>query len=154
MNAVFEKMVEHFTERELIFRAEAESLCVRLDFEGTVGLNRVVAWVDREAKIFQVSCEASVRVPEGCRPSVTEAILRVNYGFTTGRFDMNFQNGELSFHVGHLLQDELLTDEVCEWLISGALNSMNRYLPAFMAVIYANELPEDAIRLAETAAQF
>ena len=40
-------------------------------------------------------------------------------------------------------------EEVIDRMIGTAINILDMYLPAFLSVIYGNELPKDAIRCVE-----
>ena len=153
MNAIFEQMVEHFEQRQMHYRSEAEFSCLRLDFEGAVGTYHIAVWVDLGIKLCQLRCFAPVRVPEGCRPAVAEAVLRVNYGLLVGKFELNCDDGDLRLHVSHMLNDERFEEQILDRMVYGSLNTMDIYLPAFLSVIYANEIPKEAIRIAEAAVQ-
>jgi hypothetical protein len=45
----------------------------------------------------------------------------------------------------HILENGSLSDEVIHRLIGTTLAMLDRYVPAFLSVIYGNELPKDAI---------
>ena len=90
-----------------------------------------------------------VRVPEGARPSIAETIARANYGLRLGKFEMDYDDGELRFQLAHVLPGGLLDEEIISRSFSQAMTMLDRYLPAVLSVIYGNEHPKDAIRNVE-----
>jgi hypothetical protein len=88
-------------------------------------------------------------VPEGCRASIAEATVRANYGMKLGKFELDFSDGEIRFHLGNVFPPGGFDDDIVRRLIGTTIHVMDRYFPAFMSIIYANELPQDAITLAE-----
>jgi hypothetical protein len=90
-------------------------------------------------------------VPEGCRPAIAEAVARANYGLRLGKFELDVDDGELRFQMAQVLAGESVGEEIIDRMISTAINMLDMYLPAFLSVIYANELPKDAIRRVEAA---
>ena len=84
-------------------------------------------------------------MPEGCRPAIAEATARANYGLRLGKFELDLDDGEVRFQMAQILIGESVGEEVIDRMISTTLNMLDMYLPAFLSVIYANELPRDAI---------
>ena len=68
MNTAYEKLLEHFEERELRYAAQEDRQSVTADFRGEVGTFRVVARVDDADGLFQVFAYLPVRTPVGARP--------------------------------------------------------------------------------------
>jgi hypothetical protein len=145
MNAAYEKLVHHLDEHDLRYRANSDAGSITADFQGEVGTYRFIASIDEDGELFQVFCCSPVLVPEGARPSVAEAITRANYGLRLGKFEMDCDDGELRFQIGHVLSDGVLDDRIIARSIGTAMGMLDRYLPAFLSVIYGNEPPKDAI---------
>ena len=106
MNSAYEKLVGHFEDRELRYAAQEERQTVTADFRGEVGTFRVLARVDEAEGLFQVFGYLPVRIPEGARPAVAEAITRANFGLKIDKFEMDMDDGEVLFQaaqvfVGH-----------------------------------------------------
>lgn len=80
---------------------------------------------------------------------MAETIVRANYRLNVGKFEMDFDQGELRFQASQILTDDRLEDSVIDRLMGTTLSLLDVYLPAILSVIYGNELPEDAIRCAE-----
>ena len=90
-----------------------------------------------------------MRVPEGARLAVAETIVRANYGLKVGKFEMDFEEGELRFQAAQILTEDSLEESVIDRLLSTTMSMLDMYLPAVLSVIYGNELPKDAIRCVE-----
>jgi hypothetical protein len=144
MTAAFEELIHLLDEREIGY-ATGDDEVVRTDLRGEVASYRIVARVEVEADLFQVFGYSPVRIPEGCRPTIAEAVARANDGLRLGKFELDLDDGELRFQVSEILIGELVGEEVIDRMIRTTLNMLDMYLPAFLSVIYANELPKDAI---------
>ncbi|MFO0818951.1 MAG: YbjN domain-containing protein [Pirellulales bacterium] len=190
MNSAFEKLVGHFEDRDLRFAAQEERQTVTADFRGEVGTFRVLARVDDAEGLFQVFGYMPVRIPEGARPAIAEAITRANFGLKIGKFEMDMDDGEVLFQAaqvflgagrnrggggreGASLTDDALdggstdsvddsadhshdhevdglNDVVIGRLIATSLAMLDKYVPAFLSIVYGNELARDAIRRVES----
>ncbi len=152
MNAAYEKLCEHLTSRNIGFWTHDENLSICADFRGEVGTYRIFAFVEADDHLFQVFGHLPVRVPVGARPSIAEAMVRINYGLKVGKFEMDFDEGDVRYQAAQILPDDELDDATIERLIGTTISMLNRYLPAIMSVIYGNELPTDAVRSVEPRA--
>jgi hypothetical protein len=151
MNAAYEQLIHLLDEREVGYQSNEENQSIFADLRGDVGNYRVVAHVDEEADLFQVFGYAPIRVPEGCRPSIAEAIARANYGLRIGKFELDLDDGEIRFHASQILVYDSVGEDVIDRLIYTTMAMLDRYLPAFLSVIYGNEDPKDAIAYIEAA---
>jgi hypothetical protein len=148
MTAAFEELIHLLDEREIGY-ATGDDLSVRTDLRGGVATYRIVARVEAEADLFQVFGYSPLRVPAGCRPAVAEAVARANYGLRVGKFELDCDDGDMRFQVSQILTGDAVGEEVIDRMIGTAINMLDMYLPAFLSVIYGNELPKDAIRCVE-----
>lgn len=144
MTAAYEELVHLLDEREIGY-STGDDQSVRTDLRGEVASYRIVARVEAELDLFQVFGYSPMRVPEGCRPAIAEAVARANYGLRLGKFELDLDDGELRFQVVQILTGESVGEEVIDRMIGTTLNMLDMYLPAFLSVIYANELPKDAV---------
>jgi hypothetical protein len=122
---------------------------VRLDLRGPVALYRITAGVEPETDLFQVVGRSPLLVPEGCRTAAAETIARANYGLRLGKFELDFDDGEVRFQVAQILVDEAVGQAVIDRMISTTVNMLDTYLPALLSVIYANDLPKEAVARVE-----
>ncbi len=149
MNTAYEQLIRHLDEREIRYLTNTDNHSVCADFREEVGVYRIVATVDPDQGLFQVFGHSPVRVPAGSRHAIAETVARANYGLKVGKFEMDFEDGELRFQAAQILPNDSLDDEIIRRLIGTAIVMLNTYLPAVLSVIYGNELPKDAIRCVE-----
>jgi hypothetical protein len=145
MNAAYEKLIRHLDEHDVRYMTCSEDQSICADFRGEVGTYRIIATVTVDGCLFQVFGQSNVRVPEGCRPAIAEAVARANYGLQVGKFELDVDEGDLRFQACQILTDDSLEDETIQRLMGTTMAMLNMYLPAFLSVIYGNELPRDAI---------
>ena len=145
----YEKLIHHLDERDVKYLTNGEDGSICADFRCAVGTYRVIAAVDDEGGLFQVFGYSPVRVPEGARLAIAETIARANYGLRVGKFEMDFDDGELRFQAAHILTDDSLEEDVIDRLMGTTMSMLDMYLPAILSVIYGNEFPKDAIRFVE-----
>jgi hypothetical protein len=86
---------------------------------------------------------------ERMRPSVAELVARVNYGLRVGTFEFDMKDGEVRYHVAHLMENFTLGEDLLLRLFNTAMSTTDRYFPAFMQHIYSGATPEDAVFMAE-----
>ena len=110
---------------------------------------RVFARVDADDSLFQVFGYSPVRVPKGALPAVAETVVRINCCLKVGKFELNYDEGDMRFQAAQILPDDNLEDETIQRLLGTTMAMLNAYLPAVLSVIYGNELPQDALRHAE-----
>lgn len=149
METAFESLKRLFEIDDLHHQADEEHKVLIAGFEGKNALFRIYFKVDEDDHLFQLFVLIPVIVPEGCRPSICEAIARANYGMRVGKFEIDVSDGEVRFQIGHVFVDEDLDHAVVRRLIGTAIYTADRYFPAFMSIIYANDTPKDAIERAE-----
>ena len=149
MNAAYEQLIHLLDEREVRYEPNEDFQTVRTDLRGEVGLYRIVAHVDTDMDLFQVFGHSSLLVPEGCRPAIAEAVARANYGLQVGKFELDVNDGDLRFQAAQIMTDNTVGEEVIDRLIGTTIAMLDWYLPAFLSVIYGNELPKDAIQCVE-----
>jgi len=83
-------------------------------------------------------------VPENRRGVVAEFITRSNLGHRIGFFQMSLFDGELSFLISFTVADGTLVDGQIEHAVNNVLQSMDRYYPGLMEVIYGDRDPHAA----------
>lgn len=148
MSYALKQLIQHLEDRKCRFLVDEEHEVVRINTHTRVGSYEIVVCPRADRELFQVFGLAPVRIPTGARPAVAEAIARANYGMTLGRFELDFEDGELRLHADTVMVSNLLSDEVIERLISCAVQMLDLFMPAILAIVYGNESPADSIRMA------
>ena len=142
-----ERISEWLRARELKHDYEDERGLFKLGFSGDHGDVRMVISAERDSLRFVT--HPGNKVPAASRPAICEALARANYGMKLGCFEMDVEDGELLFKVCHLVGGLPVEDDVLEHLTFVGPAMMERYLPAFLSVIYGNEDVSLAVKAAE-----
>ena len=121
----------------------------RMGFGGHNGQMTCYAqvWDDLEQFVFYVL--APVKAPEALRPAVAEFITRANYGLRIGNFELDYLDGELRYKSSLDFEGVALTPELIINAIYPAVQTMDRYLPGLMEVIYGDRPPAAAVAAIE-----
>ena len=83
------------------------------------------------------------------RPSVAELVARANFGLRVGTFEFDMKDGEVRYHITHLLEKHTIREELLLRLFNTGMSTTDRYFSAFMQHIYSGVTPEDAVYMAE-----
>lgn len=117
----------------------------RVGFAGENGEVICYAQVLVDLEIFLFYVQAPVRVPEAARLAVAEYLTRANYGLRIGNFEMDFDDGEVRYKSSIDFEGATLSAELVRHAIYPAAQTMDRYLPGMMAVVYGGKSPAEAI---------
>ncbi len=146
MTAAYEELLHVLDERDINY-STGEDQSIRTTIQGDVATYWTAARVEED--LFQVACFSPLRIPVGSRRDIAEAIVRANYGLRVGKFEMDFDDGEIRFQVSQILDGDAVGPAVIDRMIGTAVNMMDTYLPAFLAVVYANDPPNEAVAWVE-----
>lgn len=89
-----------------------------------------------------------VRSP-GMRERAAEFVARANHNLLVGAFQIDMDDGEITYHIPHIVGGEMLEDERIRDLFVTALATADRYFPALMLLMFGGYTPADAVYLAE-----
>lgn len=117
----------------------------RMYFSGIHSELRCFAQVNEELSVFLFYAVCPTNVPEERRIAASEYITRANYGLRIGNFEMDFADGEFRFKSSFDFEGEPLSTVLLRNAIYPAVQTMDRYLPGMMKVIYGNKSPADII---------
>lgn len=115
---------------------------------GFSGENRQVvcfAQVRSDLEQFMVYAMAPVKATGETRQAAAEYIPRANYGLRIGNSEMDFHDGEVRYRSSMGFEGVGLSPKLIQHVIYPALQTMDRYLPGLMRVIYGRASPEEAI---------
>ena len=117
----------------------------RAGFSGKNGQTVCYAQVRVDLEQFLFYVIAPIKAPEEQRQAVAEFITRANYGLRIGNFELDFSDGEVRYKSSIDFEGETLTPGLIKMAIYPAVQTMDRYLPGLMSVIYSNQAPAEAI---------
>lgn len=150
MSDSFSGIISFLEEHKYHYNAHEGEERVNLTLAGRHADYRVILRVTHGGDFFQIYIHYPFRVRDKVqRASAAELICRANYGMLVGSFEIDMGDGEIRFHVAHLIHGLPLGAETVERLLFTAIGSLDRYFPAFMQHLHAGHTPEDAVYLAE-----
>ncbi len=109
-----------------------------------------------DIEALHLGCAFDMKVPEARLAEVQRLIALINEQLWIGHFDVWTQNGLIMFrHALVLAGGVAASGRQCEAVLGTALDSCERYFPAFQFVIWAGKSPREAMDSAmlETAGE-
>jgi hypothetical protein len=145
----FQALITHFEEQGIRFSCNREERRMWFSMNSGSALQKCRFSFASKGDILQIFIQYPVLVNEKFRPLAAEFITRANYGLIVGNFEMDMKDGEVRYHISHVMPDGKLEDPTIRRLFGTAMGTADRYFPALMRVLFAGETPEDAVDLAE-----
>lgn len=142
-----QSVCEHLSSHGIHHIASSEG--VQFDFDSGNTIERCVFKLSSSGDILEIHVKYPLKIAQERRQSVADFITRANYGMILGNFQMDFVDGEIGYHVAHVLENSTVSDELIQRLFSAALRMADRYFPALMQHLHGGMTPEDAVYLAE-----
>src|ERR1041384_7840700 len=137
----YQMVIEHFKRNGWNFQADATRSMLHAFFQLRNGAVRCIVGVDPSDDFIQVAILLPVAVPAERRSPAGELCVRLSSTLKMGRFDLNYQNGELRFNASCPYPKGELKDEVIRRVIGVSLATVEQQFLAFAATLYANALP-------------
>ena len=105
-------------------------------------------WMN-DIETLHLACAFDMKVPELRLGDVQKLIALINEQMWIGHFDVWTQNGVIMFrHALVLAGGVAASGRQCEAVLASALDSCERYFPAFQFVIWAGKSPREAMESA------
>lgn len=145
----FQALLDHFAANNIKYGHNREGRRVWFSMNSGSALMKCRFSFSPKGDVLGVFIQYPVLVKEKFRPLAAEFITRANYGLIVGNFEMDMKDGEVRYHISHVMHDGKLEDGTIRRLFSTAMGTSDRYFPALMRVLFAGETPEDAVDLAE-----
>ena len=136
---------ECLDEMDMTYSVDRESKKVNLVYSGDNGEWKVtIAHFEEDDEIMAVSVMPEL-VPYDRRRVVSEFIARMNFGFTIGGFDIDYDDGEVRYKAGLSIPSTGLTAEMVRPLIiSGIANADDHFFSSFRDVMSGEKTPAQA----------
>jgi len=146
----FRALLDHCENKGLKFRANQKKKRIKLTLCRRHALYNCNLQITHDDGVFQIHLNYPVLAKDKkMRPAAAEFVARANYGMVIGNFEFDMRDGEVRYHVGHLIVDGHLEEDTIGHLISTALYTADRYFPSFMQLLFGGLTPGDAVFLAE-----
>jgi len=104
-------------------------------------------WMN-DIETLHLACAFDMKVPEPCLADVQKLIGLINEQMWIGHFDVWTQNGVVMFRHALVLAGVAASGRQCEAVLASALDSCERYFPAFQFVIWAGKSAREAMESA------
>jgi hypothetical protein len=125
--------------------------------EDEIALNVTGRWTNyqvsftwmNDIEALHVACAFDMKVPEPRLTEVQSLVALINEQLWIGHFDVWMQNGVVMFrHALVLAGGVAASDRQCEAVLGSALDSCERYFPAFQFVVWAGKSAREAMESA------
>jgi len=145
MKTPFERITTFFAEKELAHHHDRELGIVRLPYQGRAGQWNVIVKVEATPAQLTVYSLLPLKAPAAVRAPASEAVQRANWGLPHGNFEFDVDDGELRFKTSAFVTAADEDVATLESLLLANTATVDRYLPAFTAVIVQGANARDAI---------
>src|SRR6202044_2653969 len=103
------------------------------------------SWME-DIEVLHIACAFEMKVPQLRLSEVQQLIAGINEQLWIGHFDVWAQNGAVMFRYALVLAGGVAaSDRQCEAVLGTALDSCERYFPAFQFVIWAGKTAREAM---------
>lgn len=143
--AGFEAVIEVFQQNGWKFQADGSGLRISTSFRTKHCNVGCTIGIEPSDDLIQVVSFFPFAVPVARRLDAGELCIRLSYRMKMGRFDLNFQTGELRFHTSSSYVKGDLKHEVIRRVLAVNLAMMEQWFLAFTATIYGNTPPPLAL---------
>lgn len=141
----FETLGQFLTEDDWYPQQIEDKTIYRMGFSGKNGQLTCFAQIRVDLEQFLFYAVAPVKVPEEFRVAAAEYVTRANYGLRIGNMELDFRDGEVRYKSSLDFEGQALTPQLIKLAIYPAVQTMDRYLPGLMAVIYGGKTPAEAV---------
>jgi hypothetical protein len=126
---------------------------LRLAFQGDSGqwLCYARAFEGRGQCAFYSLCP--VRAPAELIGAAAELLARANYGLVLGNFELDYDDGEIRYKTSLDLGGGEPAEPAIRAMVFANVATMDRYLPAILAVLYGGADPQQAVEAVEAPAR-
>jgi hypothetical protein len=145
----FDVLISHFEAHDIRFSCNREERRAWFTMNSGSALQKCSFRFNKNGDVLQIHIQYPVMIPEKFRPAVMEFISRANYGLVIGNFELDCNDGEIRYHVSHVMTEGRLEDQTIQYLFGTGMGTADRYFPSLMRVLFAGETPSEAIDLAE-----
>ncbi|MFM8720308.1 MAG: YbjN domain-containing protein, partial [Chthoniobacterales bacterium] len=106
---------------------------VVFSMRGEVALYDLGMFITHDEEVLEIFVTLPIHAEcERLRPVIAEFVLRTNRSLGVGGFDLDMDDGQLCYHIGHVFGSSGLDEEAVGRLVATALQAVDRYFPALM----------------------
>ena len=144
--SLLEDFESYLISEKLNYQFGSDKKLILLNISGINGSYRFIARISIKKNIFILFSTCPIKVPKNRISTISEFINRANYNVLTGKFEFNYDDGEIFYTTTlDFGKIELFDTSIFENLFWINFNMMDKYLPAIMEILYGNKTPKEAI---------
>ena len=137
---------QQWDDPDFIVNDDGNCATLRFTSSGQGDFNYRAFYEVRESNnVVELYLYSPFKATEEKRSAVADGVTRANVTLHCGRIDLDMNDGELRFCGGFDIEDGQLSGKMLDNLLAIGNRTLDTYLPAISAVIYANILPAQAI---------
>ncbi len=149
MPTLLETTANHLQDDEWQFVSDVENNHLRGEINGD---NVTMSWMvqaieDEDFNSLRVYTTLPVKVPEARRSTIAELLARINSRFANGKFNLDFDDGEIRFNTVLDIMDGTITQAMFMRLLMVGLHTSDYYFPTIMSVSYGGTQPLLALEM-------
>ncbi len=118
---------------------------VRVQIHGHGGWWEWTGYWTADQEVFVCCSFLPVNLPEERHQESAELLARINYRLLVGNFDLDLRDGEISFRTSTMLHRGQIGSAELQNLVIYNLSTMDKYLPAILAVAFGDKSPTKAL---------
>jgi hypothetical protein len=133
------------TDNELPFEREVQDEIALVVSGKLTDYQISYTWMN-EIEVLHLACAFEMKVPQLRSPEVQQLIVTINEQLWIGHFDLWMQSGMVMFRHAMLLSGGGgLSGRQCQAMLGSALDTCERYYPAFQFVVWAGKSAREAV---------
>lgn len=146
-------LIEYFQKKDLAYKSNEGENIIRSSFKignklGVIDLETII-----RDNMYVVIAEFPLHVYKEKTSSISEYVLRANWGMIKGCFDFEVDDGKIIFRYTNDLHDTTITDDEIEDSLYLPLSMMQQYGDGFLEVIVNNKSPKEVINAIENSSE-
>jgi hypothetical protein len=151
--AILPALTAFFDGEDWPYTLVEDDALLRLAFQGESGqwLCYARVYAERDQCAFYSLCP--VRAAPERMAAVAEALARANYGLIIGNFELDYDDGEIRYKTSLDSGGAPIAEGQIRSTVYANVATMDRYLPAILAVLYGEAEPRSAVAAVEAPAQ-
>ena len=142
---IFETVTGYFKQQDWRFSKLDGKDVLRMGYSGKNLSMHCFAEVDEELQQFFFYSILEDHAPVEKHQQIAEFITRANYGLKLGNFEMDYFDGEIRFRTSLALHGGILTADLIKAQVDANVQTMDKFGPGMMAVLYGDVDPAMAI---------
>jgi hypothetical protein len=148
--SVFRALIDYCEESEIRYQLGVEEHSIQFGMVGAVA-HYMCHWrVSPDEEVVQMRVYYPITVRElEARQRVAEFVARANHNMMVGSLQIDMDDGEVTYHVPHVLGGDMPSSEQIRDLFVTAFTTADRYFPSLMLLLFGGYTASDAVYLAE-----